>query len=71
MMNFIARIGPNKGKRRRRRRKKEARHPEKNKQTNFLKLFFYLFTSFPGSTGSEWPRNKNKFSTIVIQTRTR
>jgi hypothetical protein len=69
MMNFIARIGPNKGKRRRR-RKKEARHPEK-KQTNFLKLFFYLFTSFPGSTGSEWPRNKNKFSTIVIQNRTR
>jgi len=70
MMNFIARIGPNKGKRRRRRRKFRSK-TSKKKQTDFLKLFFYLFTSFPGSTGSEWPRNKNKFSTIVIQTRTR
>jgi len=51
--------------------KYRSKTSRKNKQTNFLKLFFYLFTSFPGSTGSEWPRNKNKFSTIVIQNRTR
>jgi hypothetical protein len=36
-----------------------------------LNFFFDLFTSFSRTTSSEWPKNKNKFSTIVIQNRTR
>jgi len=48
-----------------------VKHPKKEDEEEEIKFFFDLFTSFSDTTGSEWPKNKNKFSTIVIQNRTR